>query len=131
MMTTHFRRIAFALVVCALLGASASAGIKRNNVTFNDDVTVGDTVVKKGSYEVAFDDETQELKILKGDKVVAQTKARFGEVKSASKYKLAYTTVKDAEGVKLVSSISVGGKYALVSSERVAAAVAEAGRAGQ
>lgn len=130
-MTTNFRRIAFALVVCALLGASASAGVKRNNVTFNDDVTVGDTAVRKGSYEVTFDDQTQELKILKGDKVVAQTKARFGEVKSTSKYKLAYTTVKDAEGIKLVSSVSVGGKYAIVSSERVAAAVAEAGRSGQ
>ena len=130
-MTTPIRRIAFALVVCALLGASASAGVKRNNVTFNDDVTVGDTAVKKGSYQVTFDDQTQELKILKGDKVVAQTKARFGEVKSAGKYKAAYTTVKDAEGVKLVSSVSLGGKYAVVSSERVAAAVAEAGRAGQ
>ena len=130
-MTTQFRRIAFALVVCALLSASASAGIKRNNVTFSDDVTVGDAVVKKGSYEVTFDDQTQELKILKGDKVVAQTKASFGEVKSSSKYKLAYTTVKDAEGIKLVSSVSVGGKYAIISSEKLAAAMAEAGRAGQ
>ncbi|HEY9285363.1 MAG TPA: hypothetical protein VIP46_18060 [Pyrinomonadaceae bacterium] len=130
-MTTHVRRIAFALVVCALLGTSASAGVKRNNVTFNDDVTVGDTAVKKGSYEITFDDQTEELKILKGDKVVAQTKARFGEVKSAGKYKPAYTTVKDAGGAKLVSSVSLGGKYAIVSSERVAAAVAEAGRAGQ
>ena len=130
-MTTQFRRIAFALVVCAILGASASAGVKKNNVTFNDDVTVGDTVVKKGSYEVTFDDETQELKILKGDKVVAQTKASFGEVKNSSKYKLAYTTVKDAEGIKLVSRVFVGGKYAVISSEKIAAAMAEAGRAGQ
>ena len=131
MTTTAIRRIAFALVVCALLGTSAQAGVKRNNVTFGDDVTVGDTAVKKGSYDVTFDDETQELKILKGGKVVAQTKARLGEVKSAGKYKPEYTTVKDAQGVKLVSSVSVGGKYAVVSSERVAAAVADATRAEQ
>lgn len=131
MMTTAIRRIAFALLACALLGTSASAGVKRNDVTFSSDVTVGDTLVKKGGYEVTFDDQTQELKILKGDKVVAQTKARFGEVKSSSKYKLAYTTVKDAEGNKLVSSVSVGGKYAIISSERVAAAMADAARAGQ
>lgn len=130
-MTTHFRRIAFALVVCALLGATASAGVKRNNVTFNDDVTVGDTAVKKGNYEITFDDQTQELTIRKGDKVVAQTRASFGEVKNAGKYKPAYTTVKDAAGTKLVSSVSLGGKYAIISSERVAAATAEAGRAGQ
>lgn len=130
-MTRPFRRIAFALVVCALLGTSASAGVKRNNVTFSDDVTVGDTVVKKGSYEITFDDQTQELKIIKGDKVVAQTQARFGEVKTAGKYKLAYTTVKDADGATLVSSISLGGKYAIVSSERIPAARAGAARAGQ
>ena len=130
-MRTAIGRIAFALAVCALLGASASAGVKRNNVTFNDDVTVGDTAVKKGSYEITFDDQTQELKIVKGDKVVAQAKARLGEVKSAGKYKAAYTTVKDAGGIKLVSSVSLGGKYAIVSSERVAAATADAARAGQ
>lgn len=130
-MTTQIRRIAFALVVCALLGATASAGVKRSNVTFNDDVTVGDAAVKKGSYEITFDDQTNELKILKGDKVVAQTQARLGEVKKAGKYAPAYTTVKDAQGTKLVSSVSMGGKYAIVSSERVAAATADAGRAEQ
>lgn len=130
-MATPLRRITFALLVCALLGATASAGVKRNNVTFNDDVTVGDTVVKKGNYEVTFDDQAQELKILRGDKVVAQTQARLGEVKSAGKYKAAYTTVKDAQGTKLVSSVTFGGKSAIVSSERVAAATADAGRAEQ
>ena len=128
MMTANIRRIAFALVVCALLGTSALAGVKKSSVTINADVTVGDTVVKKGSYEVTFDEQTQELKILKGDKVVAQTQARLEEVKSAGKYKPAYTTVKDAAGAKLLSSISLGGKYAVVSSEKVAAAMAEAAR---
>jgi len=128
MMTATIRRIAFAFVVCALLGTSALADVKKNSVTINSDVTVGDTVVKKGSYKVTFDEQTQELKILKGDKVVAQTQARLEEVKSAGKYKSDYTTVKDAAGVKLLSSVSIGGKYAVVSSEKVAAAMAEAAR---
>ncbi|HLL73903.1 MAG TPA: hypothetical protein VK421_01290 [Pyrinomonadaceae bacterium] len=127
-MTATIRRIAFAFVVCALLGTSALADVKKNSVTINSDVTVGDTVVKKGSYKVTFDEQTQELKILKGDKVVAQTQARLEEVKSAGKYKSDYTTVKDAAGVKLLSSVSIGGKYAVVSSEKVAAAMAEAAR---
>jgi hypothetical protein len=130
-MRTAIRHTTFALVVCALLGASALAGVKRNNVTFGSDVTVGDATVKKGSYEAVFDEETNELTIKKGDKVIAQTQARYGEVKSAGKYKPVYTTVKDAEGNKLVSSVAVGGKYAIVTSERVAAAVAGASRVGQ
>ena len=130
-MTATIRRITLALVVCALLGASAAAGVKRNDVTFSGDVTVGDTLVKKGRYAVTFDDQTEELKILKGERVVAQTKARFGELKSSSKHKPAYTAVKDAEGATLITGVRVGGKYAIVSSERVAAAMAEAGRSGQ
>ena len=130
-MTTAIRRIAFALIACALLGTSASAGLKRNNVTFSDDVTVGDAVVKKGSYGVTFDDQAKELKILKGGKVVARTQARFDEFKDVGKYKVAYTTVRDAQGATLVLRVSVGGKYVLVTSERVAAAVTDSGRAGQ
>ena len=130
-MTAAIRRIALAFIACALLGTSASAGLKRNRVTISNDVTVGDAVVKRGDYEVTFDDQTRELKILKGDKVVAQAQARFDEFNGGGKYKVAYTTVKDAQGAVLMSRISVGGKYALITSERVAAAMADSGRAGQ
>jgi hypothetical protein len=131
MMTTPFRRITLALVVCALLGAPAAAGVKRNDVTFAHDVTVGDTLVKKGRYAVTFDDQTEELKILKGERVVARTKAHFGELKSSSKHKPAYTAVKDAEGATLITGVRVGGEYAIISSERVAAATAKAARGEQ
>ena len=127
-MTATIRRIAFALVVCALLGASASAGVKRRSVSIGDDVTVGDTVVKKGDYEITFDDQAQELKILKGGKVVAQTPARVEEGKGAGRYKSAFTTVKDADGARLLSGVSIGGKYVVISSGKIAAATAGAAR---
>ncbi|PYS78854.1 MAG: hypothetical protein DMF67_08225 [Acidobacteria bacterium] len=122
MMRTHIQRIALALVVCALLGATALADTKSKNVTFQVDVTVGDTLVKKGSYKVTFDDQAQELKVLKDGKVVAQTTARPGEVKSAGKYRAVYTTLEAADGTTLLSGVDMGGKYAVISSERVAAA---------
>ena len=130
-MTAAIRRITFALVACALLGTSASAGLKKSRVNIGKDVTVGDAVIKGGDYEVTFDDQTRELKILKGRKVVARTQARFDEFKDVGKYKVAYTTVRDAQGAVLMSRVSVGGKYALITSERVAAAMADSGRAGQ
>jgi hypothetical protein len=121
MMKTRIRRITFALVACAVLGATALAGVKGKNVTFQEDLTVGDTLVKKGDYKVTFDDQAQELKVLKGGKVVAQTTAHTGEVKSG-RYKTVYTTLKAADGTKLLSSVDMGGGYAVISSERVAAA---------
>ncbi|MDQ3805271.1 MAG: cytochrome c biogenesis protein ResB [Acidobacteriota bacterium] len=65
-MRTRLQTIAIALVVCALLGTSALAGAKSRNVNFAEDVTVGDTVVEKGVYEVTYDDKAQELTIRRG-----------------------------------------------------------------
>jgi len=119
-MRTRFLQIAFALVVCALFAAPALAGVKSTNVTFTADVTVGETLVKKGNYKVSFDDETQELKVLKGSKVVAQTKANLNELKRAGKYRYVYDTLKDAQGNTLLSTVNIGGQYAVISNEKIA-----------
>ncbi len=124
-MRTRFIRIAFALAVCALLSTAALAGVKSKEVTFSADVTVGDTVVKKGSYRVTYDEETQELKILKGRKAVAQTKADLAEPKPGSKYKYDYNTLQDARGTVLLSSVDFGGRYAVINNEKIAAARSE------
>jgi hypothetical protein len=122
MMRRHLQQIAVALFVCVLLGTAALADIKSKNVTFQVDVTVGDTLVKEGSYKVTFDDQTQELKVLRDGKVVAQTTARLGDIKSAGKYRPVYTTLAAADDTTLLSGVDMGGKYAIISSERVAAA---------
>ena len=121
-MRTRLQTIAIALVVCALLGSTALAGGKSKNVNFDVDVTVGDTLIKKGDYELRFDDKSQELTIRRNGKVVAQTSASLSESKSAGKYRAAYTTLKDASGARLLATVDMGGKYAIIAGEKLAAA---------
>ena len=121
-MRTRLQQLAFAVVVCALVAVPALAKVKSSNVTFTTDVTVGETRVEKGTYKVSFDDESQELKIQKGSKVVAQTKASLNELKRAGKYRYVYDTLKDASGTTLLSSVNLGGRYAVITNEKIAQA---------
>jgi hypothetical protein len=69
------------LVVVVLVGAIASgialAKVIKKEVTFSQAVVVNGTTVKTGTYEVVFDDQTNELSIVKGNKVVARTPAKL------------------------------------------------------
>jgi ethanolamine utilization cobalamin adenosyltransferase len=74
-----FASLVMALVVTVLFSANLTlAEIKEKKVEFNRDVVVNGTIVKKGKYTVKFDDQTNEMTILKGDKVVAKSNARKG-----------------------------------------------------
>ena len=69
------------LVVMVLAGAIASgvalAKEIKKQVTFSDPVVVNGTVVKKGTYDAVFDDQSNELSIVKGDKIVAKAPAKL------------------------------------------------------
>ena len=64
------------LMVGALTGVVALAKSKRANVTFDNDIKVNGTLVKKGSYDVKFDEETGQLSIIKNGKVIVETATR-------------------------------------------------------
>lgn len=69
------------LVGLALVGAIASGvafakEIKRD-VTFIQPVLINGTLVKKGTYDAVFDDQTNELSIVKNGKVVARVPAQL------------------------------------------------------
>ena len=70
-------RIAMLLVIGALTGFSAFAETIEKEVTFQRSLTVNGTVVKKGTYKVAFNEETGELTIRKGSKILATAPARL------------------------------------------------------
>ena len=71
-------RMVIALVVCALMGTTALAGVKSKTVTVGVDFVVGNTMVKKGTYKWSFNSDTNELTIIAKDKsVVAKTVARL------------------------------------------------------
>jgi hypothetical protein len=65
------------LMVSAITTVLAFGKTTKKDVTFDNAVTVNGTLVKPGTYSVAFDDETGELTINKGTKVVARTPARL------------------------------------------------------
>ena len=70
-----------ALMICALASITAFAAakdkVKTENVTFAQDVTVNGTLVKAGEYQLKFNEETNELAIMKNGKVKAKTTAHF------------------------------------------------------
>jgi hypothetical protein len=65
------------LMVGALTGVVALAKTQKAKATFDSDIKVNGTVVKKGSYDVKFDDETNQLSIIKNGKVVVEAAARL------------------------------------------------------
>jgi len=55
-------------------------------VSFNEDLTVGGTVVKKGDYKVTFDDQNRQLLISSGKRVVARAAASLEEPGARENY---------------------------------------------
>lgn len=63
------------LTVLVLVGlAVVEAKDRSKTITFLNDVTVNGTVVAKGTYDVRFDSETNEVSILRNGRLVATTK---------------------------------------------------------
>ena len=67
--------VGFLLVTSA--GVPAVAKSNMGTVAFSSNIKVNGTLVKKGNYDVKFDEKTGELSIEKNGKVVAKTAARL------------------------------------------------------
>jgi hypothetical protein len=76
-MKSMVSRMLVVLMVGALTSVVALAKVQRHRVTFDNDIKVNGTLVKKGSYDLKFDDESGQLSIVKNGKVVAQAMARL------------------------------------------------------
>jgi hypothetical protein len=75
-MKSVINRIVVALLLVTMTSVAGFAKSKKTNVTFTVDTKVNETLVKSGTYQAVFNEETGELSILKGGKVVAKTTAR-------------------------------------------------------
>jgi hypothetical protein len=101
-MTKEFgmKRFVNRMVIILMVGAMASVlafgKTTKKEVTFDKAVMVNGTVVKPGTYSVAFDDETGELTINKSTKVVARTQARLEKLEGRSQ--VDYQTRAEAGG---------------------------------
>ena len=71
-MKTLMKQIAIAFVIASLTAISAFAKTKKESITLTSNTTINGTLVKKGTYQLKFDDEKGELSIMKDNKVIAQ-----------------------------------------------------------
>ena len=106
-MKSIMNRMLVVLMVGALTSVAALAKVHKHRVTFEEDIKVNGTVVKKGTYDVKFDDETNQLSIVKNGKVVAQAMARLeSREKKANDFQLRSTN-KDNE--QQLTGVTFGG----------------------
>ena len=106
-MKSIVNRIVVVVMIGALASVAAFAKTHKQRVTFENDVKVNGTVVKKGTYEVKFDDATGQLSINKNGKVVAQTMAKLeARAKKANGFQL--RSVGTGESTELVG-LTFGG----------------------
>jgi len=76
-MKSILTRIVVVLVVGALSSVVALAKVHKQKVNFVSDIKINNTLIKKGTYDVKFDDQTGQFSILKNGKVVAQAMGRL------------------------------------------------------
>ena len=106
-MKSIVNRIVVVVMVGALLSVAAFAKIQKQRVTFENDIKVNGTLVKKGNYEVKFDEETGQLSIIKNGKTVAQTMAKLeARAKKANGFQL--RSVGEGDQTELVG-LTFGG----------------------
>lgn len=86
-------KVVTVVMVGALTSVVAFAKVHKEKATFDSDIKVNGTVVKKGTYDVKFDDESGQLSIMKNGKVVAQAMAKLEQrEKKANDFQLRSTT---------------------------------------
>ena len=106
-MKSVVNRMLVVLLVGALTGVVALAKVHKSRVTFEEDIKVNETLVKKGTYEVRFDDETGQLSILKNGKTVAEATARVKQrEKKANDFQLRSTEKGDE---RQMTGVTFGG----------------------
>ena len=106
-MKSIVNRVMVALLLVTLASVAAFAKGKRVQVSFFTDTKVNGTLVKHGTYDVVFDEETGELSIVKGSKIVATTTTRLEQRESKAR-STETNTIVEGDETRLVS-ITFGG----------------------
>lgn len=104
------------LVVVFLIGVVTSsvafAETIKKEITFPQPVVVNGTVVKKGTYVAVFDDQTNELTITKGRKVIAKAPARLEKQDGPTKF--LFVSREEAGQIVLVTVALKGNNQATI-----------------
>ena len=92
-MKSIVNRVLVVMLVGALTGVVALAKVHKEKVTFENDIKVNGTLLKKGTYDVKFDDATGQLSFTKQGKVIAEAMTRTEQrAKKAVDFQVRSTT---------------------------------------
>ena len=106
-MKSMVSRIMVVLMVGALTSVVALAKVHKEKVTFENDIKVNGTLVKKGTYDLKFDDQSGQLSIEKNGKTVAQAMTRIEtREKKANDFQLRSTVNGDE---RQLTGVTFGG----------------------
>jgi hypothetical protein len=75
-MKSIVNRMLVVMLVGALTSVVAFAKVHKEKWTFENDIKVNGTLVKKGTYDVKFDDASGQLSVIKQGKVIAEAMTR-------------------------------------------------------
>jgi len=106
-MKKFFARAVAAAAVCALAATSAFADGKSGRIKITEDFQLDGAAVKKGTYEVSFDEQAGELSLKRGGKVVAKAKARAEQI--GSKSRNTTFTIGEEGGGRVLRSVTFEG----------------------
>ncbi|MCA1633708.1 MAG: hypothetical protein LC802_08320 [Acidobacteria bacterium] len=109
-------RIAIALLLCVVSLSVANAKVKSRAVTFGQDFSVGGTLVKAGTYDLSFDDQTNMLTVSnrKTKDVVAKAEARAEARRAGSVYGTDIQIVGSGSAATLAGVAFAGEKMAFM-----------------
>lgn len=103
------------IVLGIILGSISVIGMGKENkkhVTFDDPVVVNGTTVKAGTYEVVFDDQTNQLTIFKGKKALATAPARLEKLeKDSHQIYTVWTGSSTSDEPKMLTSVRLKDGY--------------------
>ncbi len=109
-----------AFALCAVIATGAFAGEKTKEVTFGRDVNINGTVVKKGTYKVAINEQTGEMSIRDGKKTLVTTKFTTTDRENAARNTEVNVSVEN--GTSVLKAVTFGGeKKTVVVGQSVAA----------
>jgi hypothetical protein len=113
-MKSIVNRIVVLLVLGAITSVLALGKTTERKVNFKESLSVNGTVVEKGAYKVSFNDETGELTIKKGEKVVATAQARLEKTNYPQSFYSHSGSDDPAKAPALVSISFKGGNLATI-----------------
>jgi hypothetical protein len=105
---------ALAVALCALSVGAASAKLKTRTLTFGTDFWVGETLVKHGTYKIAYDEKTGEVSISDKQKNTLARATVKVEQRESAKVGWDVVLAPKGGGVTLVSLAFPGDKQNLV-----------------